>query len=573
MSDTIGGVIQDGGGAGGGGGSLIKTGTGILNLTGVNTYTGATQVTAGTLSVNGSIASSSLTTVEAGGTLGGNGTVGVTMVHTGGIIAPGNSIGTLHINGPYAQQAGSTYQVQLDPNSNASDLIAVNGAATLQAGSNLSATKIGPGNYLPGAIYNVLNATGGVTGTYALTGDTAVSAFLNLVDSYDANNVYLKVVQTGDPGDAAQTPNQTSTAGGIGGTALEIPVLNSPSDAAAREALDQLSGAGYASAKGAMIYDSRYTRALAIDRLRDAFCTVGHSSRSDAAARPGEPVAASGCATNPDRFAVWGQAFGSWGHSSGNANAARIDRSSGGFVTGIDTSIANSWRVGLLTGYSRSSYSVDAQHASSDSDDYHFGLYGGTQWSNLAFRFGGTYTWHDITSARSVVLPAFFNRLSADYNASTAQVFGELGYQIAAGQFGFEPFANLAYVNLHSNGFVERGGAAALTSRGGDTGTAFTTLGLRASTDFALGNVKTTARGTLGWLHAYGDITPVSVMSFAGGNSFTVTGVPIATDAAVVEAGLDLHVTREATLGISYGGQFGGSAIDQSVRGNFTMRF
>jgi subtilase-type serine protease len=186
---------------------------------------------------------------------------------------------------------------------------------------------------------------------------------------------------------------------------------------------------------------------------------------------------------------------------------------------------------------------------------------------------GGTYTWHDITSDRLVALPNFLNQLSADYNASTAQVFGEFGYQFNVGQFGFEPFVDLAYIDLHTDGFAERGGAAALTGRGGNTDTAFTTLGFRTSTDFALGAFTTTARGTVGWLHAYGDITPVSVMSFAGGNPFTVSGLPIATDAAVVEAGLDLHITRQATLGISYSGQFGGGATDQSARGTFNVKF
>ena len=52
----------------------------------------ARTVNGGTLSVNGSIASSSLTTVNAGGTLGGNGTVGNTTIN-GGTLAPGNSIG------------------------------------------------------------------------------------------------------------------------------------------------------------------------------------------------------------------------------------------------------------------------------------------------------------------------------------------------------------------------------------------------------------------------------------------------------------------------------------------------
>ncbi|MGB6082427.1 MAG: autotransporter-associated beta strand repeat-containing protein, partial [Xanthobacteraceae bacterium] len=61
-NDMIGGIIQDG--SNGAGGGLVKTGAGNLVLAGLNTYTGTTTVNAGTLSVNGSIASSSMTTVN-----------------------------------------------------------------------------------------------------------------------------------------------------------------------------------------------------------------------------------------------------------------------------------------------------------------------------------------------------------------------------------------------------------------------------------------------------------------------------------------------------------------------------
>ncbi len=40
--------------------------------------------------------------------------------------------------------------------------------------------------------------------------------------------------------------------------------------------------------------------------------------------------------------------------------------------------------------------------------------------------------------------------------------------------------------------------------------TAFTTFGIRASTDIDLQDTKATVRGMLGWRHAYGDITPNS---------------------------------------------------------------
>ena len=75
-----------------GDGSVIKTGSGTLTLSGINSYTGPTIVNAGALIVDGWIAPSSLTTVQAGALLGGSGTVGSTLVSAGAAFAPGSGV-------------------------------------------------------------------------------------------------------------------------------------------------------------------------------------------------------------------------------------------------------------------------------------------------------------------------------------------------------------------------------------------------------------------------------------------------------------------------------------------------
>ena len=94
-SFTVADSIQNTTGTGGGAVGLTKLGTGTLTLTGTNTYTGATTVSAGTLVVNGSISTSSLTTVASGATLGGSGTVGKTVINSGGTLAVGTSPGQM----------------------------------------------------------------------------------------------------------------------------------------------------------------------------------------------------------------------------------------------------------------------------------------------------------------------------------------------------------------------------------------------------------------------------------------------------------------------------------------------
>ena len=158
--------------------------------------------------------------------------------------------------------------------------------------------------------------------------------------------------------------------------------------------------------------------------------------------------------------------------------------------------------------------------------------------------------------------------------AGTAQAFGEMGYRFKVEEVILEPFANLAYVNLSSAGFSETGGTGALNVAASGANPAFTTLGLRASTSFILDDgAIATARAMFGWRHAFGDTTPTSGMTFPGGSAFTIAGVPMAGDAALLDLGLDLSFAPGATLGLAYGGQFGAASIDQTIKGTLSVEF
>lgn len=141
--------------------------------------------------------------------------------------------------------------------------------------------------------------------------------------------------------------------------------------------------------------------------------------------------------------------------------------------------------------------------------------------------------------------------LKDDYRAGTFQAFGELGYRIdAAAATTIEPFANLAYVNLHTGAFSETGGGAMLRGASQTNEATFTTVGVGASHAFNVVGVDVAARGAIGWQHVFGDTVPTSVHAFSGGDAFSISGVPIGKDAARLEAGLDFALTRDATLGL-----------------------
>jgi fibronectin-binding autotransporter adhesin len=556
---------------------LTKTDLGTLVLGGSNSYTGPTTVAGGALNVTGSIANSAVT-VQSGATLAGAGTVGATTVASGGTVAPGNSVGTLTVNGNYAQQAGAVYQAQLDPTSNGSDRIAVNGTATLADGAVINVTKTTAAPYLPNARYTVLTAAGGLQGTFDVTGDTALSSFLGLTDTYDANNAYLVVQQSRPIASAAETGNQAATAGGVDSLPTDNPlktaVLNLADDAAARGALDRLSGEIHASVRTAAIEDSRFVRNAAVDRLREAFCGVGGQdpNRPATPQRDGIPGQNGQCASEKGPTG-WVRVFGSWQHTQGDGNAAAMDDSTSGIFVGTDTAVGEAWRVGVLTGYSHSDIDVDGRNSSASSDNYHVGVYGGAQWGAVGLRTGAAYTWQDISTARASSFAGVSDTPQANYNAGTAQVFGDLGYRIDAGRFSYEPFVNVAYVNFNTDSFKERGSAAVLSSPGDTSEVIFSTMGLRGSAAINLGGKEGILSGSLGWRHASGDDKPVATVGFPGGNQFGVAGVRVAQDAAVFNAGLDLKLSKNTLLGVSYDGQFSGSSTAQSVQATFKMMF
>jgi len=108
--NTFAGVI---GNNGSGNVSLVKSGLGTWVLDGANAYGGSTTVNAGLLVVNGDqSAAAGAVSVAAGAALGGTGTLGGSAT-VNGSIRPGNSIGTLRVDGAVTWNAGDAWVFEL----------------------------------------------------------------------------------------------------------------------------------------------------------------------------------------------------------------------------------------------------------------------------------------------------------------------------------------------------------------------------------------------------------------------------------------------------------------------------
>jgi len=569
-STTFSGVIS-------GAGKLVKTGSGTQTLTGTNLYSGGTNVDAGTLSVGVGGVGSILgpVAVKSGARLGGSGTIGGNVtVLAGGTHGAENQT----INGNYVNSG--IFEVAATPAG--ADKLTVNGTVDISGATlNLVLSPSSMGAWLPvNGPFTLIANDGGdaVAGTFASVGNLNSLLFLDHLINYtggDGNDVTLTLSRNNVTlVSVAEAPNQASAAGAVAALPNSNPVaaafLMSTDENQARDALNQLSGDVHASASGGSSQASSFVGEFANDRVRSAFGDV---------AAPDLPVMAYGeggaelVAADTDRFVVWGQALGNWGSVDGNGNASGFDHSSGGLVAGADTVVGGDWRVGLLAGYSRTSFETDGGASSGDSDNFHLGVYGGRHFGAVALRAGAAYTRHSIDTTRTISFPGLSETLKASYDAGTAQVFVEAGYRAEMGRVAFEPFAGLAYVSTSTDGFTETGGAAALTGADKSFDSTTSTLGLRAATDLHLGDAKATARGGLGWRHAFGGVEPSSTVAFAGGDSFTVYGAPIARDALLIEAGFDLAIAPKATLGLTYTGQIANGARDHGAKATLAAKF
>lgn len=538
-------------------GSLTTGGAGTLTLSGDSTYTGATIVTHGLLAVNGSIASSSMTTVQQGAVLGGTGSVGNLTIASGGTLGAGNSIGTLNVVGDLTFADGARLEVETDATGN-TDRVDVTGRASL-TGSVFALAATGA--YRPSTSYTILTAGNGISGTFGTV--TSTLAFLDAELAYGANDVTMTLDRNDTAFDSvASTRNRRAVAGaaeslGMGNAVYDAIVM---ADAdTADVAFDGLSGEMHASAAGAFAENALAMGSVVADRSR-----AMTGGQIDVAQGP--------TATAMGTGQIWFQTFGNWGDGSGDG-VTDIERSSNGTLIGFDTTLDSNWHLGGFVGLGSGEVRRDGGDRL-DADSLHAGIYAGTTSGPLGLGVGLSHSRNEVDSLRRATFGTTTETLTATYDADTTQVFGEARYRFDTAHGVLEPFGALSHVRQSTDAFTEAGGAAALTSGGGNVDTTFTTLGLRTEQMFAMGQTDATLRGELGWRHAFGDVDPGIAMGFAdGGAGFDVLGAPIAEDSAVLRASVGFDLAPGAQFVVGYAGQFSDDTADHGLTADLRIRF
>lgn len=244
-----------------------------------------------------------------------------------------------------------------------------------------------------------------------------------------------------------------------------------------------------------------------------------------------------------------------------------------GLLIGLDAIADEELQLGVFGGYQRGNADVRAAASEADIDSYHVGLYVGADHGRLGLRAGYAFSWHHADVTRRIGFGDFTDSPTGDFDASTAQTFGEIAYRLDLGPTRIEPFAQIAHVFVDSERLRERGGAAALQVERERTTTRFSTLGARTEQTFSLGSMEASLRVAAGWRHAFDDRLPVVATSFTGSSPFLIAGTPIARDALSADIGLGLALSGRARFDLSYTGDVAGGAETHYGRATLSWRF
>ena len=537
-----------------------------------------------------------------GGVLSGTGAVGNTTIADGGTLSPGhNGFGTLTVNGNLAFATGATYLFGV--NSVSSGFTHVTGTATL-TGATASAQFQGT---TFANKYTILSATGGLGGTEFSpnfqTNSTAITAKL----SYTSTDVILNLISGftsigGLSGTNGLTRNQTAVAAALdnafnnGGKSLTGLLGLSAGQLPA--AFDALSGEGISAAQQtafgagdvftAMMTDQGafWRSGAAADRAADSngvtYGALGYA---------GEKPAPGPFAAMPAKAPVFEQRWRGWVAGFDGASSLRGEADPGSAsqreriaaaAAGLDFQVNPNLLVGAAAGGSTSSFSVPDRSTSGNLTGAHLGAYGVARWDRWYAAGTLAFANFDNTTHRSILGVGPAETANGSFASNLLSGRFELGWQQALNGFSVTPFAALQFAELWQRGFAETGtafgGAPAvngLNLAAHHVASLPAFLGAQFDTRYALANgMIWSPYARLSWVHEFDPARNVSASFIAlPGSGFTVDGPRAASNAARLDLGSKLALSRTSSLFASFDGEFSDRSQSYAGKGGFKLNW
>ncbi|HWL07967.1 MAG TPA: autotransporter domain-containing protein, partial [Planctomicrobium sp.] len=538
-----------------GGGNLDISGGGKLELAGMGSHNGILNLLDGHLVVNGTYGSSRVQ-IASGSQFSGTGTI--SDLTNSGLFAPGNSIGTMTVNGVFSQTSDGTLQIEIDDLSATpvagvnNDFVQVNGAAALDGVVDVVAAS-GAG-YTHGMRYDFLTADSGLTGGFADITDNL--AFFNAVLGYDGNTAYftLNSIQS-DFAAFANSFNQMQVANYLDFHSLSptpelqdlITDLQQLTTTDLDTALNQMTGEIYGTTAQLQIQNALMMQLILRQNILGGNQNVngfaanaspagrGRVSNADVSlvkdTKTGQSILLIHCLENShdDQWRGWMSGYGLGGNAESDGNAGGSRYGIGGTLFGLDRDLDSIHTIGMFGSYAYMDLKTPSRNQSVISNAGQFGGYGIRDLDWTYTLLSGAFGFNEYDSSRTVAVPGINATATADYNGWQSSTWLEQGLRFRGGNVVLQPFVALNYIYVGQNAFNESGaGVMNLAVDRIDANALRGVLGTSLSTNLKGpqgGSWTPTARAM--WIHEFLDPTTSLNTTFAsvGGPSFSTNGL------------------------------------------------
>lgn len=575
---------------------INKTGAGTAFITG-NVFADTIAVTGGALYINGNVTNTAIlqnTVSVTGAALGGTGfwNSAITLA-TGAGISPGSApisiaspvtsaVGTLSNSGNVTLDATSFYRWDINPSTGAFDQIALTGAGvftTNNSGFRISPTSVNApiqdgsrlvvdtasalvGNFGPITISPVTANTpnaGPFNPNY--TNPILANNFATLTQVSGGQDWQLSIVH--DYSQFGVTENQVAA-----GVMLNGLVSTATGDVADLLAAMDLSNAATTTNVLAALDPGAYlatTSAIASNNYRlhrsvethnaavraGSGSTISSSSGGYSSSKGGTASTSSNSYVGGSN--VWGSAAYDWQNLNTEAGDFDTDGETGSFTAGIDFTVANNFRLGLVAEGSRTSWDSDNGSDGTDVDSYRVGLYANygesTGWFVDALV---GYNNHSVDQDRSTSVAGIGSTLGSSYDADGWQGLLTVGhtFDISAGLLS--PFVGVEWQRLSVDGFTESDAVLPLSVSDYDVDSLRGLAGIKWEMGVGDGLAL---YATAAYAHEFEDDSNDVTVSFAG-SSYTATGLD-QNDSVLLSAGIRWAASEATTIDIGYRGEVG----------------
>ncbi len=556
---------------------------------------------------------------EGSAIIGAGSIIGSVSMGGGSVMAPGDSFGTINIDGEITYEAGSILSIELNSENPAEhdqvNVTGTPGTATFEPGSIIQMIVVGEEELPDDTDFTVVTTDGGITDTNPDDIILDAPAIYDWNARIEGNDLIVNVSEAPVFERAAVGRNNQAIGTALQGIYAEDPdqslvaqlrefAINDPDtynfavNTLSPEPVDAMAVTGFrtaqsfqnsltgylnqlragtpALASGGGEMDLRYASAAAdpdtmhyVLAAAEARQGQGGGGQPQAQRQWPEPP------RDPHTFSVFARGIGAFNNQLSETDRTGFVAEGGGAVFGADYRFDQRFLVGMSLGYIGTDITFREQRGEGEIDSFRFGPYATYTEGNLFVDTSLTFGFHDNEMTRVVFLPDGIDEARSSFDSFDLSFHIGAGYDFAFGATTLTPLASLQYTYYDQDGFREHGpsdGNLSVSSL--DAHSLRTVLGGRVAHRLRFGQIQVVPEFSAGWSFEFlNDSQDITARFLDAGDPFTVRGGSPSRSGLAIGTGFSALIDHNISAYFRYDGEFASNRDVHTITGGLTLRY